>query len=243
MLSKQIPDELKSDMFFKTSPDTNNLCDRLVAVKGINRASPVFTRTIRPCLMKVLTAVQNINHLHHGLARQTKEAYDEKNPEHEYLLLRLWNLLRPGVSLSARHSKDWGQLGFQARNPATDFRGMGVLGLQNMVTFAEKYPKAAKAIVSDCMEYKNWFPFAITGITLTRDILGLLRTGDPGVCTFFLVKGCTPSAYDQLYAHFFTQLNDMWTTEQPEDIMQFGRIHRMFIQDMKDTLCSSVAIL
>lgn len=35
-----------------------------------------------------------------------------------------------GHKLEARISKQWQDLGFQGNNPATDFRGMGMLGLQ-----------------------------------------------------------------------------------------------------------------
>ena len=35
----------------------------------------------------------------------------------------------PGTQLEARHTKQWQDIGFQGKDPATDFRGMGVLGL------------------------------------------------------------------------------------------------------------------
>ena len=39
----------------------------------------------------------------------------------------------PGQDLTNRISKQWQELGFQGDNPATDFRGMGLLGLQCLV--------------------------------------------------------------------------------------------------------------
>ena len=35
----------------------------------------------------------------------------------------------PGTELEARRTKQWQDIGFQGKDPATDFRGMGVLGL------------------------------------------------------------------------------------------------------------------
>ena len=36
----------------------------------------------------------------------------------------------PGQELTDRIGKQWQEIGFQGNNPATDFRGMGLLGLQ-----------------------------------------------------------------------------------------------------------------
>lgn len=36
----------------------------------------------------------------------------------------------PGQQLTDRISKQWQEIGFQGNNPATDFRGMGMLGLR-----------------------------------------------------------------------------------------------------------------
>jgi hypothetical protein len=38
----------------------------------------------------------------------------------------------PGHELKSRYSEQWKEIGFQGKNPATDFRGMGILGLQNL---------------------------------------------------------------------------------------------------------------
>ena len=35
----------------------------------------------------------------------------------------------PGTELESRHTKQWQEIGFQGKDPATDFRGMGILGL------------------------------------------------------------------------------------------------------------------
>ncbi len=49
------------------------------------------------------------------------------------MLLKLWQLLQPGVALESRKTKDWQNLGFQGDDPKTDFRGMGLLGLLNLL--------------------------------------------------------------------------------------------------------------
>ena len=45
------------------------------------------------------------------------------------IVVQLWALLMPLEELADRYSKQWEEIGFQGKNPATDFRGMGILGL------------------------------------------------------------------------------------------------------------------
>lgn len=51
-------------------------------------------------------------------------------------IAQLWKLLRPGVILQGRITSQWGEIGFQGDDPATDFRGNGLLGLANLVRVA-----------------------------------------------------------------------------------------------------------
>ena len=39
--------------------------------------------------------------------------------------IQLWALLRPEVRRAGRQTMQWGELGFQGADPATDFRAMG----------------------------------------------------------------------------------------------------------------------
>ena len=49
------------------------------------------------------------------------------------LCTQLWTSLQPDVALTGRISTQWTLIGFQGSDPATDFRGMGLLGLLNLV--------------------------------------------------------------------------------------------------------------
>lgn len=48
-------------------------------------------------------------------------------------VLQLWKELRPDTPLTGRISKQWCEIGFQGSDPKTDFRGMGLLGLHNLL--------------------------------------------------------------------------------------------------------------
>lgn len=58
--------------------------------------------------------------------------YDSQSALHQAQLLEIWTQLRSGRSIKSRKSNEWIQLGFQGDDPATDFRGAGVLGLVNL---------------------------------------------------------------------------------------------------------------
>lgn len=80
----------------------------------------------------VLT-IWGFKQLLHELEDLRKTAYDSENEEHERKLLQLWNLLMPNRALDSRFSNAWQDLGFQGTDPKTDFRGMGLLGLENLL--------------------------------------------------------------------------------------------------------------
>ena len=44
-----------------------------------------------------------------------------------------WITVLPGVPLMTRKTKQWQNIGFQGDDPKTDFRGMGLLGLKNLL--------------------------------------------------------------------------------------------------------------
>ena len=44
--------------------------------------------------------------------------------------MKLWSNLLPDRKLSERKTMEWVDIGFQGKDPATDFRGAGMLGLE-----------------------------------------------------------------------------------------------------------------
>ena len=78
--------------------------------------------------------------------------------------MELWNGLRPFHRLPSRLCKEWGEIGFQGQDPATDFRGMGMLGLEQLLYFTTKHNKTALKVLKlsqgDGSDLSG-FPFAI----------------------------------------------------------------------------------
>jgi hypothetical protein len=53
----------------------------------------------------------------------------------------------PSCPIESAGTRDWGIVGFQGKDPSTDFRGMGLLGLEQLLYFS-KYD-AARDILQD----------------------------------------------------------------------------------------------
>lgn len=77
-------------------------------------------------------------------------------------------LLVPERRLESRISDGWKEVGFQGDDPATDFRGMGLLGLENLLFFARTYPAAAAHVLSHSRHPHYGYSFACVGINLTH---------------------------------------------------------------------------
>ena len=66
--------------------------------------------------------------------------FDAANADHRTLLEQYWRATT-GEPLPAPTGPHWQRLGFQGDDPATDFRGMGVLGLHQLLYLATHHPE------------------------------------------------------------------------------------------------------
>jgi len=107
--------------------------------------------------------------------RLSKAKYDKNNKEHVQLLRELW-LSSFGSDLEFEPvSTRWQHLGFQQKDPTTDFRGMGLLVPIALQYIAEKhneqYLRVTKAALSGTYEY----PFAVVCIDMTQLAVSCLK--------------------------------------------------------------------
>ena len=85
------------------------------------------------------------------------------------MLMDLWKTLKPNEELTDRLSKQWIDIGFQGQDPATDFRGSGLLGLKMLHTLCTdtRYRSKALQMYEASTVKEQWFFFAVTGINIT----------------------------------------------------------------------------
>ncbi|EPZ37025.1 Engulfment/cell motility, ELMO domain-containing protein [Rozella allomycis CSF55] len=83
--------------------------------------------------------------------------FQSGNAEHEEMLKLLWD-----IHFSEEYQRigsHWKSLGFQGKDPATDFRGMGLLGLSQLIFFGNEYPDESNEILqkSQGMYDTTWY--------------------------------------------------------------------------------------
>ena len=73
---------------------------------------------------------------------------------------------------------NWKRIGFQSKNPRTDFRGGGVLGLLNLVYLNENYPEDWAAMVATGEDDSKMWLLAVSSINITHHLMVFLHMHD-----------------------------------------------------------------
>ncbi|ORZ31144.1 Engulfment/cell motility, partial [Catenaria anguillulae PL171] len=133
----------------------------------------------------------------------------------------LWTLLHPGGPvLTDTKSEAWTQIGFQGNDPATDFRGMGVYGLDDLTYLARHHAHFASYILKLSHDPISWFSMAIVGINLSAYVISLLRTRR---LQWVLYKYTpTRETVHEVYCWVWVRFVEHWTGQDaPLTIMDF----------------------
>lgn len=98
------------------------------------------------------------------LRRRSRVKYNPNNAIHSDQLRQLWTITFLGQeSPDSLISETWKRLGFQGKDPSTDFRGAGLFGLNQLYYFASHYPQEYKNIFDNSEDYS----FAISALNIT----------------------------------------------------------------------------
>merc|ERR550534_2450209 len=89
------------------------------------------------------------------------------NPKHEEKLFAIFKAVRPDLKKPGRLDKEaWGKLGFQGKDPITDFRGMGMLGVEFLFYLGHKETNLARYLFQRKMDSDSFYPLACSCINL-----------------------------------------------------------------------------
>ncbi|KAL9971822.1 hypothetical protein ACROYT_G018032 [Oculina patagonica] len=213
----------------------------ILTVKKIRKAQEsVFVDSMFICLNQIC----GYTDLCHDVEKLRKEPYSSDDTIHEKKLMQLWNLMMPGTLLEERITKQWGDLGFQGKDPMTDFRGMGVLALDNLLFFASKHTAAARKVLSQSHHPHFWFSYAIAGINITSLALQFLNKGILR-SHFYNCKQGRPTVVDfhQVYCYMFFEFSAFWISDEPESVMEFNRVRDKFADKIATLLKNPNTVL
>lgn len=111
----------------------------------------------------------------------------------------------------------------------SDFRGMGLLGLDNLLYFAEEYNGAARHVLSHSLHPVHGYTFAIVGINLTSMAYTLLKKGVAKTHIYNLnTTHPTIEHFHKFYCYLFFEFDKYWMECKPASLMDFSSIHDKF---------------
>ncbi|KAI0229038.1 hypothetical protein L0F63_004852 [Massospora cicadina] len=167
------------------------------------------TETVEARILRdSLGPIAGSRYLEKEINELAKTKYDPANKRHEQRLVELWNNLKPSEPLEGRITLQWQTIGFQGKDPALDFRGMGILGLEDLLYFSKAYPELSRAILERANHPNSWYSFALVGIHITAYTLELLRTR---LLQFQLFQhGVFRTTVQEIYCYLFIQFDRFW---------------------------------
>ncbi|KAF7002864.1 hypothetical protein CFC21_018277 [Triticum aestivum] len=164
------------------------------------------------------------------LQNRIEVPYDSQNREHQEALKALWHASFPGTELLGLVSDQWKEMGWQGKDPSTDFRGGGFISLENLLYFAKNYPKSFEELL--CKQNGDralWeYPFAVAGVNITFMLIQMLdlqaakpRSLIGAVFLNLLIEN--DRAFDILYCITFKLMDRKWL-EMHATYMDFNTV-------------------
>ncbi|XP_074272976.1 uncharacterized protein LOC141596662 isoform X3 [Silene latifolia] len=144
-------------------------------------------------------------------------SYDSSNPEHQDALQALWKTAFPGEELHGLISEQWKDMGWQGKDPSTDFRGGGFISVENLLFFARHFQKSFQDLLHKRAGVRAmWeYPFAVAGVNITFMLIQMLdleavkpRTLVGAIFAKLLAEN--EQAFDLLYCITFKLLDRQW---------------------------------
>lgn len=149
--------------------------------------------------------------------------FNDQNPLHFRALSTVYRHLTKSSAPCPRFGPHWEDIGFQGGDPTDDLRGVGMLGVMQMVWFLET--PNVRSIAGDIYRYSKDtsypLPFCVVSLNVTRIVLQALREN----C---LSRECNKreqvfAVFNDLYAAIFLSFFHNWK-RKCKDVMEMGNI-------------------
>jgi len=135
-------------------------------------------------------------------------SFDNDNVHHQRLLQTVYMRLT-GASLGApRFGSHWEEIGFQGSDPATDLRGVGMLGLVHILQITYLNKRVVDDIFQLSKDELQNFPFSIMSLNLSKLCLQALREGR--LAQIAVREGSVITAVGLFHLAAFSHLRQLW---------------------------------
>ncbi|GAA0146267.1 scaffold/adaptor protein [Lithospermum erythrorhizon] len=169
-------------------------------------------------------------------------SYESSNPEHQEALLALWYAAFPGEELCGLISEQWKEMGWQGKDPSTDFRGGGFISLENLLYFARMFPKSFRdLLLKQEGDRSLWeYPFAVAGVNITFMLIQMLdlesvKPRSLVGATFLKFLTENEFAFDLLYCITFKLMDHQWLSMRAS-YMDFNTVMKATRQQLEREL-------
>jgi len=233
--------------------------DFILAAKNIMRASPLLVGNLN----LVLRDLRIVNILILQLETERKVAFDKGRSDHQELLVALWTAVCPTQQYPGPVGPHWDIIGFQGHDPSTDFRGMGVLCLKQLVYLARESPEGLKRLLTLSQGQgqgvtSGYFPFGATSVVISSFFMHLLRENrlhaplltalsDQSSAAVSPLSSSSSSSsssenslaenllsrYNALFVHCWLAFADLWEQRRGQSVMDFPGIFAVFQAEQK----------
>uniref|UniRef100_A0A6N2MR05 ELMO domain-containing protein n=1 Tax=Salix viminalis TaxID=40686 RepID=A0A6N2MR05_SALVM len=165
------------------------------------------------------------------LKHRMKVYFDASRPDHQDALRALWSATYPDQELHGLISDQWKEMGWQGRDPSTDFRGAGFISLENLLFFAKTFTTSFQHLLKKQEGKRSaWeYPFAVAGVNVTFMIMQMLdldalKSRRTFVRSVFLqMLSENEWAFDLLYCVAFVVMDKQWL-ERNATYMEFNDV-------------------
>jgi len=163
--------------------------------------------------------------------------YSSENELHEALLEDVWkSCMGERERLGGRISKSWGDIGFQGKDPATDFRGGGEMSLLQLAAFVKSCPELTQRFLKEPTAEIARYPFACCSIQVTGSVVEFLKAGD---LDMLLVR--TPSSLHMrllngLHMELWQMFHNEYINSKPQTVMDFPPSYKKAMLHMEQDL-------
>ncbi|KAI0492669.1 hypothetical protein KFK09_026945 [Dendrobium nobile] len=182
----------------------------------------------RVCVNLTPSQEERLNRLKHRM----NVYFDPSRHGHQEALRALWASTYPDQELHGLISEQWKQMGWQGKDPSTDFRGGGFISLENLLFFAKTFSGSFQRLLNKQGGNRAaWeYPFAVAGVNITFMIMQMLdlHSSKPRrfVRTVFIQMLAEDEwAFDLLYCVAFMVMDKQWL-ERNASYMEFNEVLR-----------------
>ncbi|CAF1902731.1 hypothetical protein Bca4012_049550 [Brassica carinata] len=166
------------------------------------------------------------------LTKRMNNCFDASRPDHQDALRALWSATYPEKKLEALISDQWKDMGWQGKDPSTDFRGGGFISLENLLFFAKTFPTSFQSLLKkQGGKRAAWeYPFAVAGVNITFMIMQMLdlEASKPRTfvrSVFLQMLSENEWAFDLLYCVAFAVMDKQWL-DRNATYMEFNDVLR-----------------